>query len=295
MQGASTVKTPSNRPRVLLVGSTGKVGQLLYRGWLNGSSSGIELICQTRRKIHDQNESFVEWDPLQPNSSITEWIVKNGALDAMIVLAGVVSGSDEELHLNSTIAVNCINAAKAALVPRVLVASSSAVYGVWKNGPYTETDETRPVSQYGQAKLEMEQVCANLIDASSNICMMRIGNVVGADALLTAKSSTLCIDQFDDGHGPRRSYIGPLSLLSVLESLICNESSLPYSINIGQPNPLGMEELAQSADRVWTYKRVIGRDNQNITLDVNLLKGFHSFPPLSSSPRSMVNEWVSLI
>lgn len=98
-----------------------------------------------------------------------------GSILDTATLASVVAGADVIVHLaaigsvprsvaaplpshdaNITGTLNVLEAARAAGVQRVIVASSSAVYGSNPGLPKTETDWTRPLSPYGVTKLATE-------------------------------------------------------------------------------------------------------------------------------------------
>jgi nucleoside-diphosphate-sugar epimerase len=63
---------------------------------------------------------------------------------------------------------SCVKAA----VPRLILASSSSVYGNAPNYPTTEDTMTRPVSPYGVSKLAAEHLCLAYADAG--MCSMRV-------------------------------------------------------------------------------------------------------------------------
>jgi UDP-glucose 4-epimerase len=72
------------------------------------------------------------------------------------------------------------NAAVAHRVPRIVFASSAAVYGDCTNPPLEESSKKHPLSPYGTAKLESEKIlfdCAN-IPTLSVLCL-RYFNVYG--------------------------------------------------------------------------------------------------------------------
>jgi nucleoside-diphosphate-sugar epimerase len=218
----------------------------------------------------------VEWRPLEA--------ALPGRYQAMIVLAGAVRG---DLGLNARLAEACLAAAERAGIGRVLLASSSAVYGVGEG--LAETAATRPVNDYGRAKLEAEAVADLWRGRGLAATSLRIGNVAGADALLAGiePGKPVIIDQFADGTGPLRSYIGPRSLADVLAALL--EKDLPPVLNVAAPNPVGMADLASAAGADWAYCPAPPTAHQRITLDCSQLASLYSFG--ESSAADMVAEW----
>lgn len=284
-------------PRILLVGSTGRVGRLVAAGFVIVAQDTVRLFHQGRSPGKTTGIDMF-WDPLEDGPGpLTSWVQETGPVDAMIVLAGIVPASGKDLSLNTDIATACLDGARAAGIPRVLMASSSAVYGAWKESPFSEGDPTRPVNAYGAAKLHMEAACARYRDTGPEVCALRIGNVAGADALLLNKARSspdhpLNVDRFPDGGGPVRSYIGPVTLARVLTGLAVCPAPLPENLNIALASPVAMEDLAQAAGLPWTFVPAPETAIQKITLDCSALCAL--LPALSLSARAdeIVDEWM---
>ncbi len=208
----------------------------------------------------------------------------------MIVLAGAVRG---DLSLNAQLAEACCAAAVQAGIGQVLLASSSAVYGVNAGQACREDTPTHPVNDYGRAKLEAEAVAARWRAQGLAITALRIGNVAGADALLAGiqPGQPTKIDCFADGTGPVRSYIGPITLADVLAKLLGQD--LPRALNIGAPNPVAMADLAQAAGADWQYQPAPATAYQRITLDCGQLAQHYRFAENQSDAAVMVAEWQS--
>jgi UDP-glucose 4-epimerase len=202
----------------------------------------------------------------------------------MIVLAGAVRG---DLGLNAQLANTCLQAAEAGGVNHVLLASSSAVYGLGEN--LTESAPTQPVNDYGRAKLAAEAVADHYRAQGLNVTSLRIGNVAGADALLAGiqPDRQVKIDQFPDGKGPLRSYIGPQTLARLLASLLAQPT--PPVLNIAVPQPVYMADLATAAGADWAYQPAPTTAYQRITLDCALVSRLYSFPAITAA--DMVAEW----
>jgi UDP-glucose 4-epimerase len=76
--------------------------------------------------------------------------------------------------------VNVVRWAVDADVPRVVLASSCAVYGDAAGLPVSETSVPRPMSPYAEAKLASEQTCAAAADAGQIVAAcLRLFNVFG--------------------------------------------------------------------------------------------------------------------
>jgi nucleoside-diphosphate-sugar epimerase len=280
---------------ILFLGATGRVGTLLRRCWEQEAMQydDVALTFQTR-SAHQAHSGDLVWDILDPFPSHISDSVSH---DCMIVLAGVVPAPHADLDLNTSIGLASIQAAAQQGIPRVLLASSSAVYGNYSDAPLAEDAPLLPVNDYGHAKRAMEDAChaeANALGIA--LCCLRIGNVAGADALLRngaalEEGETLTLDQFADGGTPVRSYIGPHSFGRVLLSLARSPARLPPHLNVAAPHPVSMHALAQAADMPVTLHPGQNSAHQHITLDCTALTALHRFDPVEEHPHEIIRQW----
>lgn len=281
MQGAQ-----HNGKRLLLVGATGRVGRMVAHHW-----AGSDLFLQHRLI----GAKGLYWPLLDGPAPLVDHVSRTGAIDTMIMLAGVTPASGFDLGLNTILALAAIAAAKAAGIGRILVASSSAVYGAGTGLPLHETAPLTPVNPYGKAKCAMEAALDRHRDGLE-ICALRIGNVAGADAALLnvaqyAAEQPLILDRFADGQGPLRSYIGARTLARVLNSLACQVAPLPAVLNTAAPNPVSMESLVTATGHPLQFRAAPPAAHQHITLDCARLAALYPFEAGDSDPATMVADW----
>jgi UDP-glucose 4-epimerase len=278
-------------PRWLVTGAGGRVGRMLWRHWQE-DPPGAELLRQTRNS-ENATESDLFWAPLTQPLPTTA-----GKIDCLIAYAGITPAYGADLGLNADLAEATLAAAFEAGIGRVLLTSSSAVYGAPKgNAPLREDDKPNPVNDYGRSKLVMEEICAPWRARGMDICCLRIGNVAGADVLLLngmAADKPLFIDRFDDGGGPLRSYIGPATLARITASLAAHPGFLPSHLNISAPVPVAMADLASAAGFAWTWQEAPATAHQRITLDLSRLEALYSFAPADSDPREIIDQCTRL-
>lgn len=277
------------------MGSGGRIGRMISYGWSQMLPSDWNFIRQGRAAGWPTNSGSLQWDPADGVAALCKWVDLFGPVDAMLVLSGVVPSRGSDLSQNSKIAEACLEGAAAAGIERVLLTSSSAVYGAYQERPFRETDSTQPVNAYGQEKLNMEAVGQSYNSESVEVCALRIGNVTGADALLINRAnatlaSPLKIDCFADGTGPLRSYIGPMTLARVCETLTTTPRSLPAVINVAALAPVRMEALASAAAIPWAYKAAPSTSYQHITLDCSRLARLHPFEENAHTATKQVSE-----
>ena len=285
------------RMRILILGGSGRVGTMLRRCWEYDAQhtclNDIELAFQTRQADPASPDDLL-WDIL---ADPPEQLSAAGPFDCMIVLSGIVPQPKADLRLNIAIGSAVIAAAAKVGIPRVLLASTSAVYGTYSNAPFAETDRLEPTTDYGRAKRKMEEVSSTRAQVSGvAVCCLRIGNVAGADALLLngaalGPGKALQLDCFTNGGTPVRSYIGPHSLSRVLLSLARARATLPNALNIAAPHPVSMRALANAAQIPFVLHPTQMHAHQHVTLDCGALAAFHNFGPDCADPAQIIDQW----
>jgi nucleoside-diphosphate-sugar epimerase len=258
--------------RLLILGSGGKLGSVLRRCW--PGCAGIEPVW------HARNKGDLAFDILQDSAALTQAVAQS---DAVFVLAGVtLQTTQKPLSLNVDLARAVLEAAQGK---PVLLTSSAAVYGT-QTGPLAEGISPKPVSAYGIAKTQMETLAVH----HPNACCLRIGNVAGADALLGQKRDAFILDQFPDGTVPRRSYIGPHALASVICELVklSRQGPLPKILNIACPTPVALNDLLRHAGLSWTTTPAPQTAIPSVHLDTARLQGLMQ---VADGAAAIVADW----
>lgn len=284
--------------RLLLVGSTGRAGRLISKAWTR-YPPGARTVIQVRDCAEANTPGQLRWAPLESTEPLRDWVSHYGAIDAMIVMAGVIPASGGNLEDNGTIAEACVAGALDANIRRVLIASSSSVYGSWKSTPYSEEDETRPVNPYGVAKVDMERAALSLSADKVEVTNLRIGNIAGADALLlnlanAGSGRPLNIHRFANDRGPFRSYIGPVSLAASLVRLALHRGPLPPILNVAAQSAVHMEDLAEAGSIPWRFIPAPPHAHQNIVLNTAKLARIAPMPHGAWKPKAIIGEWAGL-
>ena len=272
----------SEMARLLILGGNGRLARLL-RPAFTLLSAPPACIWQARQAAPGIDLVF---DPLSAPEALTAAMAR---AEVTLVLAGRIQGTAEDLAVNTSLAL----AALAAAAGRpVLLASSAAVYGAGQ-GPLREEGPVQPLAPYGAAKLAMEAAAAK---AGGPQCSLRIGNVAGADALLGQEAPTggRVLDVFGDGHGPARSYIGPLALAVALDRLAARAAageSLPACLNLALPGVVGMDDLLRAAGETFRPRPAPPTAIASVELDVSraLALGLVPAPP-ADLPRAEARE-----
>lgn len=266
--------------RLLILGATGRVGQMLRRYWTAHPPQSMDLVYQSRRPA----DGHVHYQ-LGDNPTCF------GPVTRVLSLWGVTSGDSAALAANTTLALHAQRIAAACGADHVLHASSIAVYTPSEQ-PHRETDPTTPANAYGVAKLAMEQALAAA--TGPNTTALRIGSVAGAESLAAAVHSgrEITLDRFASGHGPHRSYIGPADLAEVLAALgRLPAATLPAGLNIGARRPMRMDQLLNAGGWPFGWKDAPDTARECATLDTSLLQSLVNLPDHTGNPAEIAAQW----
>ena len=262
MSARLALPSASPPPGLVVNGANGRIGRLLRRLWAGG-----DVVWHTRA-----------------DGPLGEALAGGRTL---LCLAGVTSGDAAALRGNTRAAMEAVSAARASGVGRVLLMSSSAIYGR-TSGPLREETPPAPANAYGAAKRDMEEALADAPEA----VILRLGNVAGADALLgRLGDGAPTLDIFPDGHGPRRNYLGPATLAHLLAGLARHPGPLPRFLNLGAPGLVDMADLLRAAGRDWVPRPAPPEALPEVALDTTLLHSFLPLPPEAATPARIVAEW----
>ncbi|MDA8770450.1 NAD(P)-dependent oxidoreductase [Planktomarina temperata] len=268
--------------RVLVIGGNSKVASLLkntpYR------DMGLEFYFQSR-KLESQNDIY--WDPLASKLILQSKKPFKHEYDAILNLAGPT----DEIYcdLNIEIAERCCQLAQVYQIPKVILISSSAVYGN-KNILHSEISSCRPISNYGKSKIQMEQRCLELSLNSEIICL-RLGNILGADALSKKieNKQRVLLDVGANYVSAKRSYLSPYTFVNVLKGLLnLNNFDTPI-LNVSSPEPFYMHDLLEILKMPYD-RRVNVKKVYDVSLDTTLLSQIVKFRKKDENLLSLVEE-----
>jgi nucleoside-diphosphate-sugar epimerase len=240
---------PMNRASAVLVtGSTGRVGGALRAIWPKNQAGGLPILWHGRKSGPGVD---LAWNIGQiPPATLPRGLI-------ILHLAGLTSGSPQDLYENSVVTEAICAAAEAALAVHVFVMSSAAVY---QPAPHwlRETDLAAPLAPYGAAKLAAERVAQKRL-GGRGLTVLRLANLAGADALFgnCLPGRTLTLDPVPgQSGGPERSYIGPHALAEALTGLIrlaSEGAALPDILNLAQPGVMAMADLLTAREQPWVF------------------------------------------
>ncbi|WP_376871934.1 NAD-dependent epimerase/dehydratase family protein [Albirhodobacter sp. R86504] len=245
----------------LVLGGSSRLAGMVYRGVRADDrtpSPMAENFIWQRRAPDAAMPEAVLFDPLavaddpQATAGVLRVAVEDGArkIGTVICFAGVIGADAAALAVNTDLAIATLKIARTLGARRVVLCSSAAVYGA-QSGPMAESAPLAPMAPYGHAKARMEYEAQAWRDAHApqvELCILRIGNVAGADALLggAASGGPVTLDVFADGHGPRRSYIGPKCFAGAIARLV-QLASVPPVLNLCRQGPVAMDDLLDAA------------------------------------------------
>lgn len=270
--------------RVLVLGATGRLGGMLRRYW---PAFDIEPLWQARQGRVPDAGDWVVFDPRTDPLALARACA---AVDVVLDLAGPVPGPGRKTDSFTAIPALARAVGHGARGKPLLWASSAAVYGA--RALCAETDPLSPVNAYGRAKVQAEQVLSDM----AGVCRLRIGNVAGADALLSGArpGMPVLLDRFADGSTPVRSYAGPETLAESLYQLVLTavDGTLPGVVNVAGPGRgVAMGALLDAAGLRWQPQVAPEGALRRVVLDTDRLEGVVDMAPEAGQAARIVAEW----
>jgi nucleoside-diphosphate-sugar epimerase len=281
-------------PPVLILGATGRIGRVLRQCWPRlwpGLETSGAALWQTRGAL--TGPGWVRLDPLVDATALARAAAGRAAILCLAGVTNARAAHGADMADNITLAEAAVRAA-ATTSARVLLTSSAAVYGA-RPGRLEEDGPLAPLSEYGQAKIDMETRAARLgRELGVEVCALRIGNIAGLDAILGGWHPGFVLDRFADGRTPRRSYIGPLTLARVLGALLAAKT-LPPVLNVAAPGMVAMGDLLDAAGLGWTPRPAPDTAIAEVHLSVSRLGRLVALDETDGQPRTLVSEWRETI
>ena len=205
---------------------------------------------------HDGTYRFVEGD-VRDVDHVTALVADVDVVVHQAAQAGVRTSVENPRHvtdINVDGTVNVLQASAEADVDRVILASSSSVYGKPQSLPYTEDHPTEPVSPYGVTKLTQEhmaRVYTELHDLPT-VCLryftvygprmrpnMAISNFVSR--CLNGESPVI----YGDG-AQTRDFTYVADVVDANRTLLDSDAADGDVLNIGSSDTISIQELAET-------------------------------------------------
>ncbi|WP_171909453.1 NAD(P)-dependent oxidoreductase [Rhodobacter sp. 24-YEA-8] len=279
--GAKTLGETLSDTTVIVTGAAGRVGSILKRVWTAAPPPALQFLWSSR-----QAAPGIRWEigagpaPAWPRDAI------------LLHLAGTTGARDP--GANPGVIPPVLKACRQNHVRHLVCLSTAAVYAPGPV-PARESDPPAPPGPYGAAKLEAERL---LVASGLPLTILRLGNLAGADALLTPRppGQDIRLDPVADmPGGPLRSWIGPLTFAQALAALlgrIAAGETLPPVLNIVQAPPLGMADLLRASDLAWGWAAPNPKVVHIATQDNAALAALLPLP--SASPAQIIAEIQAL-
>ncbi len=271
---------------LLITGANGRIGRALRAICAENRMSGLPILWHGRQEGPGVD---VVWDiGKNPLAALPQGLI-------VLHLAGVTTGTAQDLAENARVTQAVCQAARAADALHVLVMSSAAVYAPGPDA-LTEADRPAPISPYGHAKLEAERVALASLP-QGRVTLLRLANLAGADALLGGcrPGQTVTLDPIaGQAGGPERSYIGPRALARVLSELVAL-SDLPAVLNLAQPGTVAMADLLTARGQPWTFGPPRAAAVPRVVLATDRLAALMPLVPLTpATPSGLIDDLASV-
>ncbi|NCF28911.1 MAG: NAD-dependent epimerase/dehydratase family protein [Gammaproteobacteria bacterium] len=253
--------------KVLVTGGSGLLGRFVVDELVEHADVGVLDIKPPAQNVPYLNSDILDSKAL--GNAVT-------GQDAIIHLAGIDDGNDfpDEDYFRTNVqgTWNLLHAAEAAGVRKIVVASSTAVYGVGRDRmpdylPMDEEHLQRPTATYSLTKQIIEVQCRSFVERGSlSIVCLRPTLIVRPEREAAILAQLNLDDPHSDAPRDLLSADGesPYGALSVLRSYVrsadaarCFRLALGYDanrfdvFNVGAVDGIGHEETIPRLERVY--------------------------------------------
>lgn len=279
-----------------LLGANGKLGTILA---CCAARAGLGWRTQSRTNLTD-----IQWSSDFDDSATNSVFVQGVTLINMIGY----TGTDEKLlrDINVRFVKDLLVKAVDTGVAHVVLASSAAVYGAGGDTSFDENDPLQPITSYGVSKSKMEEFAHRIAatSASPAITILRIGNIVGADALSAAANghvragTPMPLHRFPDGTAALRSYIAPRDLFDVVCALSTPHNGTLRMINVAHPQPVSLDDMLRAykthhiPQLTWVDIPAPNGIPHRVTLSTDRVQSFVNFQEYDDPADAMVRQMV---
>lgn len=185
-------------------------------------------------------------------------------LAALISVEESIKNPSKTFHINIEGTKNVLEACKKNNIKKIVVASSSAVYGECElDFKLSEETKLKPISPYGKSKAKMEQEIIKFVsEYKMNYVILRFFNIFGlGQSSEYAGVITKFIDRIKKnesleifGNGMQtRDFISILDVVNAINNTISSKSNGIY--NIGSGKIITIKELAEKMI-LWSGKKL---------------------------------------
>ena len=289
--------------KVLVTGGSGFLGINLARHLRAKGVEKVRILDIADFDYPEKNEPWIEFTLGDVRDPETVRKCVEGCDAVVNSAAALPLYSAEDIRTTEVDgARNCIEACKAAGVPRLVQISSTAVYGVPKHHPIFETDELVGVGPYGHAKIEAEEICRKARAEGFCVPIIRPKSFVGPERLGVF---ALFYDWAYTGHGfpmigsgKNRYQLMDVEDLceAIWQTLILPESAVNTEFNIGAVEFTTMREDYQAVlDRAGHGRKIRGLPVKPVVFILKILEKLKLSPlyPWVYETAS-TDSWVSV-
>lgn len=161
----------------LVTGGSGYFGSLLVRALCR---HGYRVSVFDLHDTEDRPEGVTLWQgDVRDAASVARACVSINVVFHCVAQVPLAKDDALFFDVNVTGTDNVLRAAREQRVGKVVLVSSSAVFGVPAKNPIDETVLPRPQEAYGRAKLEAERVAARYVEEGLDISIVRPRTIVG--------------------------------------------------------------------------------------------------------------------
>lgn len=162
---------------ILVTGGSGYFGEELVKKLLD-SNNRVSILDINKPSFSHQNLTFLEGDINDPN--LTKKIDKGfNVIHHNVAQVPLSKNKNIFWQVNKNGTQNLLKSCLELRTKKVIYVSSSAVFGIPKTNPVLETDQPRPMEEYGKAKYAAELLCQKYTQNGGDVTIIRPRTILG--------------------------------------------------------------------------------------------------------------------
>jgi nucleoside-diphosphate-sugar epimerase len=256
--------------RVLVTGSSGFIGSMVSSAL---AAAGHSVRAASRRPNRTLGQAGIEWMELPDLQKEVDWSPLVAGMDAVVHLAAIAhrgeTGAGDYVAVNQVATAGLAECCHRHAIKRLIFMSSiGAQIGTAADYVVTETDDPRPTTSYGMAKLAAEEEVRR---SGAPFTILRPVIVYGtgakANIAFLARIAALPVPLPFGAFHNRRSLLALENLVQAIELCLASPQTLNQTFIVSDPEPITL------ADMFAALREGIGRPPWLVPIPPSAFKG----------------------
>lgn len=163
--------------KILVTGGSGYFGETIAKKHLELGDL-VTILDLNKPEIKHKNLSFIECD-INDKSLTSKIDLGFDIVHHNVAQVPIAKNKKIFWQVNKEGTENLLRSCQILKIKKIIHVSSSAIYGIPKKNPVSESDTANPMEEYGKAKYEAELICNEYIKKGLDISIIRPRTILG--------------------------------------------------------------------------------------------------------------------